>query len=111
MTYKVLFGKNYSNKYDSLFYSLFPSVYKSIRDFKKVADDYRSLSHKLQTMESNFVFNRVVKRIYSLYPEIKLFTVHDSIIFPKKYYTEVKNIFDQEMEIEFLGYQYIEPNI
>jgi hypothetical protein len=95
LIYKVLFGPNDETKIENkLFSSLFPTVYEFIRNFKEVNGDYKSLSHKLQLLESDFIYNKVIKHIMNTYPKIKLFTIHDSIIVPDKYYNDVKQIFD-----------------
>lgn len=101
MTYKVFFGKNYNSKYDKLFCSLFPTIYNFIKLYKKDCDDYRGLSHKLQKMESEFLFNNVIKRVLEKYPDIVLFTVHDSIVIPRSYKEGVKNIFTELFNREF----------
>jgi hypothetical protein len=36
-----------------------------------------------------------------LYPDIKVITVHDSIVYPKKYKDEVSNLFNSEIQKEF----------
>lgn len=93
MTYKVLFGKNYFNsKVDKSFKSFFPSIYKFLKEFKKESGDYKILSHKLQLMESDLIFNKVIKTLYLLHPDIKLITIHDSIITSQKYKESVNNI-------------------
>lgn len=80
MMYKVLFGKNgNTRKENKMFYSLFPNVYAFIKDYKSVNDNYKSLSHDLQLLESKFIFNTVVDNIYKSYDDINLFTIHDSI--------------------------------
>lgn len=100
MIYKVLFGDNLkdSKKLNKIFKNLYPSVYEYILEFKESRRNYKELSHELQKMESEFIFNQVVKEIYETYPEIILFTVHDSIIFPKSYHERVKLIFDKHFD-------------
>lgn len=80
LTYKVLFGKNYQNKYDKGFQSIFPSIYNFIKEFKKKNGDYRILSYELQRSESNFLFNKVIHEIMTNFPSIKVITCHDSLI-------------------------------
>lgn len=95
MMYKVLFGVNGdTQKYNRMFYNLFPHVYGFIKEYKDINDNYKSLSHALQNLESKFIFNTVIKHVYKLIPEIKLFTVHDSICYPITYKQQVKDIFD-----------------
>lgn len=102
LTYKVLFGRNANNsKSDKIFNSLFPTIYNYIKLYKKENDDYRILAHELQKAESNLIFNKVIRHIMILYPEIKLITIHDSIAFPKKYKSIIEPIFIQKIEEEF----------
>ena len=101
LTYKVLFGKNYSNKYDRMFEQLFPQIYSFIKTFKKDKGDYRALSYELQRYESDFLFNKVIHEIMVKYPDIKLITCHDSIICKKSESQKVSNIFDHLLFEEF----------
>ena len=95
IVYKVLFGDNTkgNKKVNKIFKNLYPSVYEYILEFKENKKNYKELSHQLQKMESEFIFNQVIKEIYETYPEIILFTVHDSIIFPKSYKEKIESIF------------------
>lgn len=93
--YKVLFGDNKSNKKENeMFRLLYPSVYDFIVEYKNNNNSYKSLSHKLQELESKTIFNDIVPTIIDKIPDIKLITIHDSIIFPKKYETDVSFIFN-----------------
>lgn len=95
LIYKVLFGYNgESQKENRIFNELFPNVYGFIKDYKTVNDDYKSLSHELQSLESDFIYNKVIRHIMNTYPHIKLFTIHDSVSFSEKYYNEVFQIFN-----------------
>ena len=99
MMYKVLFGKNIDKKLENkLFKKLYPSVYEYIKEYKYLSDDYKSLSHQLQKIESDFIFNKCIKTIKDKFPEICLFTIHDSIVFPVKYKEEVKMIFNNHLK-------------
>jgi hypothetical protein len=96
LTYKVLFGHNGINSTDNkIFESLFPKVYNFIIDYKSINEDYKSLSHVLQKMESDFIYGKVVKEIYAKIKNINLITIHDSIIYPIKYDNEIKEIFNR----------------
>jgi hypothetical protein len=102
MTYKVLFGRNIgSSKVDKQFKKLFPTIHQFIKTYKKENGDYRVLAYDLQKAESNLIFNTVIKKVMKFYPEIKLITIHDSIIIPKKYRDEVNQIFEIELKREF----------
>jgi hypothetical protein len=63
--------------------------------------DYRSLSHELQRAESNLIFNKIIKEIMYICPEVKLVTIHDSIVFQSRYKEIVENIFNQKIKQEF----------
>lgn len=98
ITYKVLFGQNRVNsKPDKLFQSLFPSIHNFIKLYKKENSDYKILAYDLQKAESNLIFNCVIRRIMDLNLDIKVITVHDSIIFQKKWKETVSNIFFNEI--------------
>lgn len=100
LIYKVLFGNNLkaNKKVNRIFKTLYPSVYEYILEFKESRKNYKELSHELQKMESEFVFNQIIKEIYETFPDIVLFTVHDSIIFPKSYQEKVEVIFNKHFE-------------
>lgn len=98
LMYKVLFGNNEDNKKENrIFKKLYPSVYEYILEYKEEKKNYKELSHKLQRMESEFMFNNVISELLSFYPKMIFFTVHDSIIFQKKYRDDVKRIFDKHL--------------
>ena len=102
MTYKVLFGRNGVNsKADKIFCNLFPTIHHFIKLYKKDNGDYKILAHDLQKSESNLIFNKIIKQIISLYPEIRIVTVHDSIIVSKKYKDYVLAIFETKLYEEF----------
>lgn len=98
LTYKVLFGKNGPrSKADSLFRSVFPTIHKFITLYKKEHDNYKVLSHQLQKMESELIFNKIIKKVSLQYPDISIITVHDSVIIPVTYKDEVNAIFQSEL--------------
>ena len=99
LMYKVLFGKNIDKRIENrIFKSMYPTVYEYIKEYKYLSDDYKSLSHQLQLIESDFIFNKCIKDIKKNFPEIRLFTIHDSIIFPLKYKEEVQIIFNNHLK-------------
>jgi hypothetical protein len=90
-----MFGKNNEYaKHNEIFKTLFPRIFEFIKEYKKNNGSHKELSCKLQSMESQFIFNYIVKHIIDHNPEIKLFTVHDSIITQYKYKKIMKSIFD-----------------
>jgi len=102
MTYKVLFGKNASNsKADKIFIKLFPTIHNFIKIYKRENKDYKILAYDLQKAESNLIFNKIVKDIMLLYPDVKLITIHDSIVIPNSYKEEISTIFYTKLYEEF----------
>lgn len=102
LTYKVLFGRNSANsKADKLFKSIFPTIHNFIMLYKKEKGDYKVLAYDLQKMESNLVFNKIVKNIMLQDSSIKLITVHDSLIMSIKNRDLVESIFKTELFDEF----------
>lgn len=102
LTYKVLFGRNASNsKADKIFSGLFPTIHNFIKLYKKEYGDYKILSHELQKAESNLIFNKMIRQIMILYPDVNLFTVHDSIIVKKSDKERISAIFETKLYEEF----------
>jgi hypothetical protein len=102
LTYKVLFGRNSTNsKADKLFKQVFPTIHNFIRLYKKEKGDYKILAYDLQKMESNLIFNKIIRKVMDINPEIKIITVHDSIITSKKNRNEINAIFQTELINEF----------
>lgn len=97
IVYKVLFGRNMDDNENSIFKSLFPSIHKFIKSYKFLKDDYKALAYELQRSESNLLFNNIVKEVIEKYPSIKLFTIHDSISYPKSYSNKVEPIFEKNL--------------
>jgi len=98
ITYKVLFGRNRVNsKPDKLFSSIFPTIYNYIRLYKNENKDYKILAYDLQMAESKLIFNKIIKEIMNINLDIKVITVHDSIIVQKKWKDIVSNIFFNEI--------------
>jgi hypothetical protein len=102
MTYKVLFGRNRSNsKPDMIFSNVFPTIYNFIKLYKKEFNNHKILAHDLQRAESNLIYNKIINKIMLIYPEIKIITVHDSIVFAKSHREKIQKIFDYELSNEF----------
>jgi hypothetical protein len=98
MVYKVLFGKCKDfKKSKDMFGKLYPNVLNFIDNYKEIKGDHKIMSHDLQKIESEFIFNNVSNRIMKEVPFARFFTVHDSIIFPCNFEKEISNIFYQEL--------------
>jgi hypothetical protein len=102
LIYKVFFGTNHRKaKEDNLFHKVFPTIHDFIKTYKNLNKNHRTLAHELQRAESQFIFNEVIKEIMTKYPDVKLFTIHDSIVFPKKWKSEIESIFNNRLEKTF----------
>ena len=102
LTYKVLFGRNSANsKADKLFKSVFPSIHNFITLYKKEHGDYKILAYDLQKAESNLIFNKIVRKMMEISPDMKVITIHDSIIISNKYRDTANAIFQTELLKEF----------
>ena len=105
LTYKVLFGRNAgSSKADKMFSQVFPTIHKFIKLYKKESGDYKMMAYDLQKAESNLIYNKIIKRIMNEYPEIKMITVHDSIVIPEQWREIVNTIFEIELKKELNFY-------
>lgn len=99
LTYRVFFGKNYATcKSDKQFQKLFPTIHNYIKLYKKEWGDYRILSHHLQKLESQLVFNTIGKELMINHPNISWITVHDSLIIGKSNKILVESIFKRHLD-------------
>jgi hypothetical protein len=99
MVYQVLFGANKRTSSDMFFKRYFPSIYQFIVDYKHIKKNYKSLSHRLQFMESDFVYNKVLLNFTKEYQGAKFVTVHDSIITTKDYHDKLIPIFENQLKL------------
>jgi hypothetical protein len=90
-----------NSKADKIFKNIFPTIHNFIKLYKKEKGDYRVLAYQLQKAESNLIFNKIVRQIKEYSPDIKIITVHDSIIVPKSRKDEVEAIFKLRLLEEF----------
>lgn len=94
---QVLFGRNsYRGLVQRTFERLFPNVTSVIRDIKE--KDFRRLSHLLQKVESDFVYNQVCHRIMQERPSIFLLTIHDSFLVEKSEASSVLGVITEEFK-------------
>lgn len=99
LTYKVLFGQNRRNsKSDKMFIKLFPTIHRYITLYKKDFGSYKILAQHLQKFESDIIFNKIVTKIVLVNPEIRIITIHDSLIVQERWKELVSKIFYNEIE-------------
>jgi len=98
LVYKVLFGKNGNfQKSSKIFKEIYPNILKFIQNYKKNKGDYKVMSHELQRIESEFIFDNIISKIKKMNPKIRVITIHDSLIFPCRYEKEVSKLFNNEL--------------
>ena len=91
--YKFLFG--HTNGKDEAFDKFYPTIRKFIRRYKVQVGNYKLLSHELQKLEGNFIFNGICKDLSK--QRIKYFTVHDSICVKASDYDLMAKIFENKL--------------
>ena len=96
--FKVFFGKNFLDKDNQKFRKVWPTIWNWIKEYKQNNHQHAALAWQLQRMESDLIFNQVCTEIKKADQSIKLFTVHDSIFFPKNKLEIVKPIFDAAIQ-------------
>lgn len=78
------------------FRDLFPSVYKVYAAIK--SKDKKMLALLLQNIESYFIIDIIAKRIAKEYPDLPIFTIHDSIVTTVGNEELVARIMKEELE-------------
>ncbi len=104
ITFRTLFSKNYYESFDRyimLFKEAFPNVLRIFRRTKRI--HHRALAVALQSLEADIVLNKACKIINDNYPEVPIFTLHDSIITTEENVNLVKEIMHRTLE-HYIGY-------
>lgn len=78
------------------FSQLFPSVYKVFSTVKR--KNKRTLALLLQNIESYFIVDVISRRIGTEYPDLPIFTIHDSIVTTVGNEALVSRIISEELE-------------
>lgn len=92
--FKALFWKNHiDTPANKIFKELYPQIFNWMSDYKLKNGDHAMLAYELQKKESSLIFGDICTSIFKKIPDIKLFTVHDSVYFPKEYTDDVQEIF------------------
>ena len=93
---KIFYCRNehQNNKWSKLFENEFPSVMQVIKELKK--KDYRHAPQLMQRVESDFMIHRVCGRIKNEYPDMRIITIHDSILSAGANMAIIKKIMEEE---------------
>ncbi len=81
--------------YNKLLNDEFPEVYTFVKHYKKYEGEF--LWKTLQSLESNFIYNIIFKKINDL--NLFCITIHDSIMFQEKDKKVIEEIWYQELKI------------
>jgi hypothetical protein len=96
LVYKVFFDRNnLKEKRNKIFHDKWPLLWKWIKEWKDEHNSHAALAWKLQELESDLIFNKICDDIKTNYPNIRLFTVHDSIFYQTKYKHIIFNSFNK----------------
>lgn len=96
MLFEVLFSRNVvETEAKAAFTQLFPIVDAVLRVYKR--RDYRYLAQLLQTLESHLFLRRLVPLVRKRWPDIQVFSVHDSLIVPADYADRVETLMQQQL--------------
>jgi hypothetical protein len=108
--YQYLFGeatkKNGNLKNSRKYFKrMFPSIDRWMAYYKR-ENGHKAVAHNLQRLESNLIYNNIIKEIKQIDSSIPIITVHDSLIVPEScrklvedvFYKHVNNIFEDVLE-------------
>lgn len=83
MFYTIIFSNNRSTKgrkgeLKKAFEKVFPTIYKLFKIIKR--GNHRSISNILSRLESHLIIEVITRKIAAQYPDLPIFTIHDSIV-------------------------------
>lgn len=77
-------------------YSHFPTLYYLCWLIKK--ENYKNLARLLQRMETTIMYQHIVYSIFETYPQIPIYTIHDSILTTEEFIEPVYDIMTIEIQ-------------
>ena len=98
---RVFFDVNRTElkKEEKLFQSLFPTIFKFIREYKH--EDYTNLAIQLQRAESKAIINECVRKIRNDNPDMFISTIHDSIVVEPDNLEYAKQVIEDVFELNY----------
>lgn len=102
ITFASLYSPNTAIGYNpevKIFSDVFPGVYSMIKIIKTGHGEHSAYSILLQRLEAELILDKVCKRINKAYPNIPIFTIHDSIVTTEEYIPIVTNFMRKIMKI------------
>ena len=100
IAFRTLFSPNRHRQFVKeiqLFEKTYPNVYKNFAFIKKGFREHNTLACLLQNIEAEIVLKVICKEIAKTFPKAPIFTIHDSIVTTKDYYTLVKDIMERKL--------------
>lgn len=83
-----------NNDINYVFDKYYPELFELMTSYKTHRNTFFYI---LSQMESNFIFNNIIYKLYKQIKGIQIITCHDSIYFAEKYMAEVKPIWNEEL--------------
>lgn len=77
------------------FAELYPNVYRMFRSLKQGQKNFLALL--LQSIEAKLIIGYVVPRLADEFPEMPIYTIHDSVVVPERYAEKVKALIVEEV--------------
>jgi hypothetical protein len=77
-----------------MFRELFPEVYQLFALLKK--HDRTALPLMLQQIEATLILERVTRRIAEEFPDLPIYTIHDSVVTLMAYRRRIEQIMEEE---------------
>jgi hypothetical protein len=91
----ILFGRScVSSPVTQMFAEQFPDFYAFILQMKW--EDFADMARSMQRAESDFIYNRVVRRLMEHHAEVPVIVIHDSIMTTEKYCPLICRVFKEE---------------
>ncbi len=101
ITFATLYSPNQAIGYKPhvrIFSRVFPGVYEMIKKIKFGRKTHNAYSILLQRLEAELILQKVCKRINCAFPQIPIFTIHDSVITTEEYVPIVRNFMKKIMK-------------
>lgn len=90
---------NKKNLHNCVMKVYYPLIDDFVRNFKKGCKE--RMYYTLANLESNFILNRVCKRLYQEIPGIRLLTCHDEIYFEERFKSRAEEIWSEELQLVY----------
>jgi hypothetical protein len=85
-----------------MFRELFPEVYQLFALFKK--HNRKALPLMLQQIEATLILERVTRRIAEEFPDLPIYTIHDSVVTLMAYRKRIEQIMQEEI-VRAIGFK------